>query len=241
MGARIKMGRVSVHLYPKAVLPGKSTLPRSLTEPAEGGMVLIERLFGFYCSDFTVFRSVKSKIPNTIVFGILVEEGGFEPPKSSTTDLQSAPFGHSGTPPYSIGAGGRTRTPDLLITNQLLYQLSYTSLFAVVVAMSSAAKTTISDVPRFVNSFFQKNEKFFPRVESMGPLPGSPAGTAPLFLRRMRAGTVRIRPVGPGPLRPVPPPGEETRGGCYDLTGDVRGLSGPGPDHPRTHPGTAGA
>ena len=27
-----------------------------------------------------------------------------------------------------IGAGRRTRTPDLLITNQLLYQLSYTSL-----------------------------------------------------------------------------------------------------------------
>ena len=26
------------------------------------------------------------------------------------------------------GAGGRTRTPDLLITNQLLYQLSYTSV-----------------------------------------------------------------------------------------------------------------
>ena len=58
---------------------------------------------------------------------IMVEEGGFEPPKRNATDLQSAPFGHSGTPPYSIGAGGRTRTPDLLITNQLLYQLSYTS------------------------------------------------------------------------------------------------------------------
>ena len=42
------------------------------------------------------------------------------------TDLQSAPIGHSGTLPYSInGAGGRIRTPDLLITNQLLYQLSY--------------------------------------------------------------------------------------------------------------------
>ena len=27
------------------------------------------------------------------------------------------------------GAGGRIRTPDLLITNQLLYQLSYTSIF----------------------------------------------------------------------------------------------------------------
>ena len=26
------------------------------------------------------------------------------------------------------GAGGRIRTPDLLITNQLLYRLSYTSI-----------------------------------------------------------------------------------------------------------------
>ena len=47
--------------------------------------------------------------------------------EANATDLQSAPFGHSGTPPYSIGAGGRIRTPDLLITNQLLYRLSYTS------------------------------------------------------------------------------------------------------------------
>ena len=30
-------------------------------------------------------------------------------------------------PEGACGAGGRTRTPDLLITNQLLYQLSYTS------------------------------------------------------------------------------------------------------------------
>ena len=50
-------------------------------------------------------------------------EGGFEPPKSVTTDLQSAPFGRSGTLPYSIfrlkkEAGGRTRTPDLLITKR---------------------------------------------------------------------------------------------------------------------------
>ena len=29
-----------------------------------------------------------------------------------------------------LGAGRRTRTPDLLITNQLLYQLSYTSEFS---------------------------------------------------------------------------------------------------------------
>ena len=38
---------------------------------------------------------------------ILVEEGGFEPPKSLTADLQSAPFGRSGTLPY-YGAGERT-------------------------------------------------------------------------------------------------------------------------------------
>ena len=30
----------------------------------------------------------------------LVGEAGFEPAKSLTTDLQSAPFGRSGIPPY---------------------------------------------------------------------------------------------------------------------------------------------
>ena len=77
---------------------------------------------------------------------ILVEGGGFEPPKAQLTDLQSAPFGHSGIPRKSllcyliilhefvkhffnsisniflIGAGGGNRTPNLLITNQLLYR-----------------------------------------------------------------------------------------------------------------------
>ncbi len=102
----------------------------------------------------------------------MVEGGGFEPPKASPADLQSAPFDHSGTPPNQSsiinsrqsgekktglhkltsmtrpktslvsnrhiiflasllptndGAGEGTRTPDLLITNQLLYQLSYAS------------------------------------------------------------------------------------------------------------------
>ena len=47
----------------------------------------------------------------------LVGEDGFGPSKSLTTDLQSAPFGHSGIPP---GAGDRSRTNNLLITNQLL-------------------------------------------------------------------------------------------------------------------------
>ena len=49
---------------------------------------------------------------------LLVEEDGFEPSKAEPTDLQSVPFGHSGTLP---GAGGRNRTNNRLITNQLLY------------------------------------------------------------------------------------------------------------------------
>ena len=47
------------------------------------------------------------------------------------TDLQSAAFGHFAIPPNLIflknnnGAGNRTWTHNLLITSQLLYQLSY--------------------------------------------------------------------------------------------------------------------
>ena len=32
-----------------------------------------------------------------------MDGGGFEPPKRVATDLQSAPFGHSGTHPYKFG------------------------------------------------------------------------------------------------------------------------------------------
>ena len=35
---------------------------------------------------------------------LLVGRGGFEPPKSKTSDLQSDPFGHSGICPYLINA-----------------------------------------------------------------------------------------------------------------------------------------
>jgi hypothetical protein len=65
----------------------------------------------------------------------MVERGGFEPPKASPADLQSAPFGRSGTSPqkkfpfavnlrqfFQPGAGDGIRTRNLLITNQLLYR-----------------------------------------------------------------------------------------------------------------------
>ena len=57
-----------------------------------------------------------------------MDGGGFEPPKQFAADLQSVPFGHSGTHPYSFfneQADDRTRTDNLLITNQLLCQLSH--------------------------------------------------------------------------------------------------------------------
>ena len=79
------------------------------------------------------FQFHQTKKPPVWVVFCLVGADGFGPSKSLTTDLQSAPFGHLGTLPNilffqkSFGAGGRIRTPDLLITNQLLYQLSYTS------------------------------------------------------------------------------------------------------------------
>ena len=55
--------------------------------------------------------------------------GGFEPPKQIAADLQSVPFGHSGICPFLqykiVKADDRTRTDNLLITNQLLCQLSH--------------------------------------------------------------------------------------------------------------------
>ncbi len=64
---------------------------------------------------------------------LMVVGEGFEPSKSVTADLQSAPFGRSGIPPFTYiqifnGAGTKSRTRDLLITSQLLYQLSYAGI-----------------------------------------------------------------------------------------------------------------
>ena len=47
---------------------------------------------------------------------------------------------------YEIGAGGRIRTPDLLITNQLLYQLSYAS--------TQVTKYIIHNFIHLVKNFF---------------------------------------------------------------------------------------
>ncbi len=58
----------------------------------------------------------------------MVEREGFEPSKAMPADLQSAPFGQLGNLSVLIqnnGADDGTRTRNLLITSQLLCQLSY--------------------------------------------------------------------------------------------------------------------
>ena len=39
---------------------------------------------------------------SNVLFSIMVEGGGFEPPKAELADLQSAPINHSGTPPLFV-------------------------------------------------------------------------------------------------------------------------------------------
>ena len=56
----------------------------------------------------------------------LVGEGGFGPPKLKSNRFTVCPLWPLGNSPM-FGAGDGTRTRNLLITNQLLCQLSYTS------------------------------------------------------------------------------------------------------------------
>ena len=76
------------------------------------------KVLPLYDARFSIFVVVK-----------VVEGGGFEPPKAEPSDLQSDPFGTREPLQYFYnnfinGADCRSRTGDLLITSQLLYQLS---------------------------------------------------------------------------------------------------------------------
>ena len=90
-----------------------------------------ERRAFFYAIASVIFKNKEQKCKEKHDFihnflhksRVLVGRGGFEPPKSKTSDLQSDPFGRSGICPYFVvrcGAGDWTRTHNLLITNQLL-------------------------------------------------------------------------------------------------------------------------
>ena len=102
------------------------------------------------------------------------------------------------------GAGGRIRTPDLLITNQLLYRLSYTS--AEVFRIHSGAYYNSSR--RACQPFFQKNSKIQKGEEmaAHGILePSTPGGAAVL---PVRGGALPRRPLfragRPGGMRGLP-------------------------------------
>ena len=81
-------------------------------------------------------------------------EGGFEPPKAVLADLQSVPFGLSGIPPnllssslllIRVKADNRTRTDNLLITNQLLCQLSHIGITDIVIKLNGAYRARTCD------------------------------------------------------------------------------------------------
>ena len=134
-------------------------------------------------------RNIKNAPPLGETF--LVEEGGFEPPKRIATDLQSAPFGHSGTPPYELdGAGGRTRTPDRLITNQLLYQLSYTSRPARPQRMLfyQGEGDLSSGLQKFFKKFWRRSG--YPATGMDRPAAGRAAGAAGRMVPPLRRGVV---------------------------------------------------
>ena len=155
----------------------------------------------------------------------LVEEGGFEPPKRNATDLQSAPFGHSGTPPYEIvGAGGRIRTPDLLITNQLLYRLSYTSNSRVL----SNSRCYFTRKRTSCQQLFS-NFSFFFFCLSSGLSARLHSGGAAVYSNAKEV----VRHENVRDLRPAPSPAGRAAGGSGRPVPPVRGGAVPGgPDAP---------
>jgi hypothetical protein len=62
------------------------------------------------------------KSPQVFLQGSLVGEDGFEPSKHKATDLQSAPFGHSGILPYNV-----VRRIDYFLSSHTPYQRRDTS------------------------------------------------------------------------------------------------------------------
>ena len=58
--------------------------------------IKLERKTRFELATLALAR--RCSTPEPLPHKLLVEGGGFEPPKAQLTDLQSAPFGHSGIP-----------------------------------------------------------------------------------------------------------------------------------------------
>ena len=84
---------------------------------------------------------IKKRTGNLSVSGFfLVEVAGFEPAAFWSRTKRATKLRYTSIP----GANEGTRTPGLLITNQLLYQLSYIGI---------SAQIIIANVPSFVQYF----------------------------------------------------------------------------------------
>ena len=89
------------NLFALTCNPNLSLPPGEMSRSDREGWYQLTWLFKFaltraFCS------ARKTKTEHLSILCLLVGGGGFEPPKSLTTDLQSAPFGHSGNLPYSL-------------------------------------------------------------------------------------------------------------------------------------------
>ena len=73
------------------------------------------KLINYFMANRIAIRTNTKASTKMYALITLVEGDGFEPSKAVPTDLQSAPFGHSGIPPYNIF------TFDLHLTLYLLW------------------------------------------------------------------------------------------------------------------------
>ena len=115
---------------------------------------------------FRILTSTQNKTADTERYQLFCGGGGrirtIEAKRSRFTVCPLWPLGNS--PIFflfviSVGAGRRTRTPDLLITNQWLYQLSYTG--------KRTERIYYSTQLRKVKNYFRKLRKF--RVTRRSP------------------------------------------------------------------------
>ena len=66
-----------------------------------GRRVAVSNLWFVYNRPTGAFDMRHKKTAGRRSCNLMVVGGGFEPPKATPTDLQSVPFGHSGTPPHA--------------------------------------------------------------------------------------------------------------------------------------------
>ena len=91
--------------------------------------------------------------------GFLVGEDGFEPSKRYAADLQSVPFGHSGTPPYSTRLSEWSRQTD---SNPRPADYKSAALPTELCRRLKQNTLIIARCFPFVKSFFLQFQRIFP-------------------------------------------------------------------------------